>query len=583
MPDARRSTLSPVDAVWLALIAVVSAATLFVILQAPAECGAWQDDGIYLVTARSLARGEGYRRPELPGEPWQTKYPPLWPAVLALVWWIAPNFPDNVALMRTLSVTLSAAGGAAAYLLLRRAWRSPPWLAGLGVLTALINPAWTGLLKTPMSEPLFLLLTCGVLLVVTPASAEPLHEGRRGVLRGATGGLLAGAACLARSVGVGLLLIIPLAYALRRRWLAAGAALAVAWGVQGAWSAWKASARAANASHPASSALIYELDYGAWLPRSFGEAARVAAFNSVAGAYALFNCVVAPNERWVWESFIGPVATVPLYAGISLVTALTLAGLWGTWSAGRPALHLFLALYAAVVLVWPFPPIRFVAAILPIVNTALLAGLYLLVVTAVRLFDPEAATQPPLRSTLRDAGLAGHDAGGLSGAATARRAAALVSAALVLRAGVLLLDLRTVRDETWRASELEFVETMARVTPPDAVIACDNGGYYHVLTGRKFVLPLPIDDPIPLLYSDQRRIGLCGIGFTEAERTAVSRLVTARMLDYLRRAGVTYYVQPSEDSMFGGCRWEYVKRHTRWFPVLVRCDIASLHRFTPPE
>ncbi len=45
--------------------------------------GFYHDDSIYWVSARSLATGDGYRIESLPGEPYQTKYPPLYPALLA--------------------------------------------------------------------------------------------------------------------------------------------------------------------------------------------------------------------------------------------------------------------------------------------------------------------------------------------------------------------------------------------------------------------------------------------------------------------------------------------------------------------
>ena len=37
------------------------------------------DDCLYFVSAKSLADGGGYRIASLPGEPPQTKYPPLYP------------------------------------------------------------------------------------------------------------------------------------------------------------------------------------------------------------------------------------------------------------------------------------------------------------------------------------------------------------------------------------------------------------------------------------------------------------------------------------------------------------------------
>jgi hypothetical protein len=58
--------------------------------------GLFHDDGIYLVCAKSLATGHGYKIISLPGEPYQTKYPNLFPLLLSLGWLANPNFPENV-------------------------------------------------------------------------------------------------------------------------------------------------------------------------------------------------------------------------------------------------------------------------------------------------------------------------------------------------------------------------------------------------------------------------------------------------------------------------------------------------------
>ncbi|MFN0101527.1 MAG: glycosyltransferase family 87 protein [Bryobacteraceae bacterium] len=46
--------------------------------------GYFHDDGLYAGTAAALADGRGPRVESLPGEPWQVKYPPLFPLYLAL-------------------------------------------------------------------------------------------------------------------------------------------------------------------------------------------------------------------------------------------------------------------------------------------------------------------------------------------------------------------------------------------------------------------------------------------------------------------------------------------------------------------
>ena len=50
--------------------------------------GVYHDDGIYVSTAKALAEGKGYRLINLPDSPTQTKYPPLYPIFLALIWMI---------------------------------------------------------------------------------------------------------------------------------------------------------------------------------------------------------------------------------------------------------------------------------------------------------------------------------------------------------------------------------------------------------------------------------------------------------------------------------------------------------------
>lgn len=45
--------------------------------------GYFKDDGVYLATAFSIANGDGYRVASLPHEPWQVKYPPLYPLLLS--------------------------------------------------------------------------------------------------------------------------------------------------------------------------------------------------------------------------------------------------------------------------------------------------------------------------------------------------------------------------------------------------------------------------------------------------------------------------------------------------------------------
>lgn len=59
------------------------------------QLGRHLGDGIYFVTARSLATGKGYRIESHPQALPQTKFPPLYPLFLAFAWMVVPSFPSS--------------------------------------------------------------------------------------------------------------------------------------------------------------------------------------------------------------------------------------------------------------------------------------------------------------------------------------------------------------------------------------------------------------------------------------------------------------------------------------------------------
>src|SRR5277367_129217 len=86
---AARAGRNKISHRWLAVV--------FVVLLMPSARFAWRnrdmpdfarlhDDGLLFSSAKSLADGAGYRIPSLPENPNQTKYPPLYPALLGLIW-----------------------------------------------------------------------------------------------------------------------------------------------------------------------------------------------------------------------------------------------------------------------------------------------------------------------------------------------------------------------------------------------------------------------------------------------------------------------------------------------------------------
>jgi hypothetical protein len=83
---------------------LIAGATAFSWWTLSSHLGLFHDDGIYVVTAKALAEGRGYHILSIPTNPLQTKYPPFFPMLLALVWRIVPAFPENVGALKLVGV-----------------------------------------------------------------------------------------------------------------------------------------------------------------------------------------------------------------------------------------------------------------------------------------------------------------------------------------------------------------------------------------------------------------------------------------------------------------------------------------------
>lgn len=209
------------------------------------ELGYLHDDGVFFETAKSLAEGS-YRIPSLPENPAQTKFPPLYPLYLSVVWTANPMFPANLVLATALNWLILAILIVLSFLVFRRYGFSETnswWMtAAVGLNPYLI------LFGTRMFSEVF--FTCWVLAVFLVLSGE-------GVRMAILAGLLAGAAYLSRTAGIALLVSVP-AYLLFRREKARaiGFAAAMLPFIAG-WMLWTR----AHALHTDDPTLLYYTDY----------------------------------------------------------------------------------------------------------------------------------------------------------------------------------------------------------------------------------------------------------------------------------------------------------------------------------
>ena len=312
--------------------------------------GAFHDDGIYAVTAKALATGQGYRIVSLPQGVPQTKYPPFFPFLLSLVWRFAPDFPANAS--KLLVVPLAAAlCWMIAVFLLAKTERVPT--AGAFVITALCTTSvfTMGYSTILISETTFgALLTLSLLLFRLSE-----RQGRTAAAYVIAGGFLAGCAVLTRAVGVSLPIAVTAWLLYRRRIRDALLSSAVIGAVCLPWYVWTHLHRVASSGWLAD---YTGSAYGKWnvllaAGRTAGERVRVIATN---GAFLL----VSPG----------------LLLNFEIAHQLAIAVLLGSLVAfgfayaiyKRPGLlPLFVTVYSFGILLWMSPDFRYAAPVFPFV------------------------------------------------------------------------------------------------------------------------------------------------------------------------------------------------------------------------
>jgi hypothetical protein len=193
------------------LAALAPSAYLAWTLRSMPHLGFYHDDSLYWVSARSLALGDGYRVQSLPGQPFQTKYPPLYPVLLAGVWKLDPRFPANLPLATLSAWLLLPVFLATLWILLRDYGFSLRERYLLTVIAAL-SPVTVVFSFSLMPELLFTALFVASMILAERAM-QP--EAVRWLALAA--GICAALAYLTKSIAVPLLLTTPLLFVWRKQ------------------------------------------------------------------------------------------------------------------------------------------------------------------------------------------------------------------------------------------------------------------------------------------------------------------------------------------------------------------------------
>ena len=443
---ARRETRGlPVERLTPVVIAAVVLAIAIVTIT-PWPVGTFQDDAVYVVLAKALATGEGYRMINMPGAPHATHFPPGYPLFLAILWKLFPTFPDNVVVFKFANAVLLAVAAVGTYRFSRD--RAELGLVGAAVAALLGTVSIVVILVTGvvLSEPMFMALLLPTLIV----TERVVDDG--GMRRAIVAGLLIGALAMVRTVGVLVLPAALLALVVRGRWRAAvvlGVAAAI---VIAPWQLWIS---AYQGEIPAPFVGKYGA-YGQWLVQGYRE-----------GGFALASAVLAKNanELFGFFGFATLPVNLPIPRLVSLAAVVALVSL-GAWRARHrvSTTAAFIVTYIAIILVWPFEPTRFALVLWPLLVPLFVLGMRTVV-----------EWRPALT------------------AAQALRAVALVST-LVVSAGYGWYNIWGYRDRWWATMQRDLggratpvAEWVASATMSGDVLVTDHDLVVYLYSGRQAV------------------------------------------------------------------------------------------------
>ena len=456
--------------------------------------GVFYDDGLYAGLATALAGGAGYAHPHLPGAPAAVHYPPVYPAVLApLFGMLSLDAAARAAKILNLLLAATAAALVARHAVRTRLIGSAPWW----VSTIVVAAAATAIpvLATQavlFAEPLFAVLLAVAIMCGDRAAAA--GERRAAALAGAWGA----AALRTRTIGVAAGAGIVAFIFLRRRTLApaalAGAPVAVA---AIAWLAWVGAHR--GGLDPA-----LGLNYGAYADAL-----------SQAGLATLG--VSAPDlPRPLAAITLGWIPSAPVVLGLG--TAALALGVYGlVLLARRSAIGLTLAGYLVILALWPYPPDRFLWAVLPWLALAVAAAVV------------DLAARPRFR-------------------------VATLALAALLVVGFGLYQVRGVAGRWWdtaaRGISANFAELLPgiRHLPDSAVVASD-------------------DEALVWLYTRRRAVPLYVFSYRGRETVT---LPTAEQRAYLERQGVTHVLLASSAGESATVLRQLLRDYPEWLTPVQR-------------
>ncbi len=337
-PEPGLSRLPP-WARWAAFLTLVGLHAFLLVRVANPSPHSGGDNAGYLTLAYSLVTGGEYTDLYDPAQPPHTKYPPVFPLVLAGAMALGARTWASFKAVSAIAILLSVALASA------WAWRRRGW--GFGIAIGLLLAFADSLLyhsQWILSDPVFLALTMAALLAFDrveslvrdgpPLAGTPARGERRWLGIGCAAAILA---FFTRSAGLPLVLAVFAWLALRRRWRALGI-YAMAFGAPALlW--WLRSRALGGPGYTGEFWMVnpYQPDLG------------------TIGPLALVGRLVANLQHYLWTAIPGGLLGMRTTLSAVLGSALVLAAIvgWAKRLKTPGVAELFVPLYFGLILLWP--------------------------------------------------------------------------------------------------------------------------------------------------------------------------------------------------------------------------------------
>ena len=317
------------------------------------QVGMYSDDGVYTAAAKSLAEHGTYRLINVPGEPYETKAPPGYAALLSLAWKANPRFPQNVFALKALNLCFIAAALIAIAMLTAQLSSEAEWLTLVPVAVVAVvgtNAMLVAFADFLMTDLLFTALALIVLLLCS-STRNGTTRGREMIIVG-----LLSFAILTRSLGVALTAAVVLDAVWQKRYRSAIFRALVPGLVFGTWMLWAA-------NHRLNQSIL--IDYYQTYEDSV--------ITQLLGNPRLTWDVVSGNLRFLRDAMRWVLGPIWLIAW-PLLVALIGVGAWRMSRSSHRSIILFVACYVPLIVVHPFAPSRYLIPLAPIMVLTLAAG-----------------------------------------------------------------------------------------------------------------------------------------------------------------------------------------------------------------